>query len=130
MDLSRLVKPVFAVEQTPLGTLEGLGPLGLNKNPSEGGNVFVATMSMLIGIFTIVAAIWFLIRVIMAGYNWMNAGGDSNKISDAQSQLTNSLIGLVLVISAIFLLSLVGHIFGGIDFLNLNQMIEDISPKI
>ncbi|MFH1561191.1 MAG: hypothetical protein ABID04_01265, partial [Patescibacteria group bacterium] len=123
MDLiSKLVRPIFAAE-TPLGTLEGLGPLGLNKNPSDGGNVFVATMSMLIGIFTIIAAIWFLIRVIMAGYNWMNAGGDSNKISDAQSQLTNSLIGLVLVISAIFLLSLVGHLFGGIDFLNLNQMI-------
>ena len=42
----------------------------------------------------------FLILAIYAGYNWMTAQGDEEKVTKAKDTLTAAIIGLVIVIAA------------------------------
>jgi len=55
--------------------------------------------------------------IIYAGYLWMTASGDEDKISDAKKILKNGLIGLVIILSswaiATFILTRLGGTIGG-----------------
>lgn len=42
----------------------------------------------------------FLILIIYAGFKWMTAGGDEEKITDAKKLLANSVIGLIIILAA------------------------------
>jgi hypothetical protein len=75
----------------------------------------------------IVAAIGFgivIILIIIAGIKYITAGGDESKTSDARKGIQNALIGLVIVVSAYFLISLaqglVSEVGGGFI-----QLLED-----
>ena len=41
-----------------------------------------------------------LIIIIYAGFRWMMAGGDEEKVTAAKKQLVNGLIGLVIILAA------------------------------
>jgi len=88
---------------TDLGTIggngEGLGPFG---TIASGNN----------GMFTVAAAIWFLLQVVFGGYEWMSAGGDSKKIEGARSRITNSFIGIIIVVGSWSLLAVTGKFLG------------------
>ncbi len=45
-------------------------------------------------------AVLFLILIIMAGFQWMTANGEEDKIKKAKSMLINAVIGLLIVIAA------------------------------
>jgi len=75
----------------PLGTIggSGLGPFG-NQNlsdPTVGATNVVNTISSIIGLMTVAAAIWFILQIIFGGYEWMSAGGDTKKIENARSRV-------------------------------------------
>jgi hypothetical protein len=72
---------------------------------------------------TIGGGLWFLIHIIVAGYNLIAAGGDSQKIQDAQRKIQNNAIGLFIIVSAIFLLSLFGSLLH-VPFLNFEEFIN------
>ncbi len=42
----------------------------------------------------------FLVLTIMAGFKWMTAGGNEDEIKKAKQTLTNSVIGLIIVLAA------------------------------
>ncbi len=90
-------------------------------------NLLATIMSNIIGAMTIGAGIWFLFQAIIAGYNYMNAAGDKARIENASRKLTNSLIGIALVIAAYGLLALIGS-FLGIEFLNIGNLFNIITP--
>lgn len=50
-------------------------------------------------ILTFVATILFALNVY-AGYNWMTAGGNEEKVAKAKDIIRNSTIGLIVVLSA------------------------------
>ena len=57
----------------------------------------------------IVAAIGFgivVVLIIVAGIKYTTAGGDEGKTTEARTGLQNALIGLIIVVSAYFLISL------------------------
>lgn len=106
------------------GTFKGFGPLG---NPTGTGiNQFNTVISTTIGVMTIVAIIWFVIQLITGAIGIMSAGSDKAKLEGARAKITNGIIGLVIVISATFVLDLVGTIFG-IPFLNIFQLFYTIN---
>jgi len=41
-----------------------------------------------------------LVIIIYAGFRWMTAGGDEEKVTASKKQLTNGLIGLVIILVA------------------------------
>lgn len=120
---------------TPLGTIgqgEGFGPWAekIIKGGAQGQpeNILATIMSNIIGAMTIGAGIWFLFQIIIAGYNYMNAAGDKARIENASRKLTNSLVGIAVVIAAYGLLALLGS-FLGIEFLNIGGLFSFIAPE-
>lgn len=139
-NLSSLVSPVFAqllpkAKVRDLGEIEGLGPLGLIINQLKKGfvdvtpasNKLTLVLSAVIGLITIVAGIWFFIKILLAGFSYISSGGDKNKIQESQHTIINSLIGIVIVVGAYALTSLLGKILG-LDILNLGGILIKISP--
>ena len=93
--------------------LHGQGDLGLQtKAPIESVQVLIDTLSLIIGAITVVAFIYFLFLILIGGISWMTAGGDKTKVAEAASKMTYGLIGMVIIISAIFIVDLVAQLFG------------------
>jgi mannose/fructose/N-acetylgalactosamine-specific phosphotransferase system component IID len=110
----------------PLG---GVGKIGDVSAPATSALKLTGILSGVIGFLTVVAVIYFIIQIILAGYGWITAGEDSGKLKEAQQKVTNSVLGLFIALIAIVLVNLAGYLLGGIDFLNLPQIINTIMPK-
>lgn len=125
---------LLAQSPFPLGCIKGLGPLGetICKASEEqpgtagpGSTLFATIISLSIGIMTIVSFVWFLYQVFLGTISWIGSGGDKAKLQEAQKKLTNGFIGVILVISAIFIIKLIGTIFG-VDFLDITGLINNL----
>lgn len=90
-----------------------LAALGDNVGaPSEQGQLgalFGTGFSMIVTI----AALFVLFQMIMGALNWINSQGDKERIQKAQKQITNAIIGLVLLILVwVLFFTITGDIFG------------------
>lgn len=65
---------------------------------------------LLFGIAT--AGLIFFVQLIMAGFNLLTSSGDPAKIQSATKALTNSITGLIIVISTYFLAQIIQAILG------------------
>jgi len=121
---------MIKLAEIPLFSGEGFrgkGPLGLEeKVASEAPQVFNQFFSTFIGIITVVSFISFVILLITGAVAVMTAGGDKQKMETARSKITTAVIGLVIVISAIFIIDLVGSLFGVENVLNPGSFIEGL----
>ena len=68
---------------------------GYSQTASLGGIIAILVRAAL-GLLAII----FLILMIMAGFNWMTAGGDENKVKKAQDTIKTAIIGLLIVLAA------------------------------
>lgn len=115
-----------------IGELKGLGPLGNDKgtfssatDPTNATRAFSNFISLVITVMTVVSFIWFLFVIMTAAIGWLSSGGDKNKLQQAQKQITNGIIGLVIVISAIFFVKLI-EIVLGINILRFAVIIQNL----
>lgn len=62
------------------------------------------SMATLIGqavsVFIGLLGIIFVVLIILAGYNWMTAAGDSGKVDKAKETLWRAVIGLIITVGA------------------------------
>jgi hypothetical protein len=86
---------------------EGLGGFKGGSNIGE----FVANSNILTYIFS-AAALLLLVYLVTAGLSMMLSRGDPKAMQAAQSKITNSLIGFVIVFFAFALVSIIGRILG------------------
>lgn len=54
----------------------------------------------LIGIFLSFLGVIFLVLMLHAGFNWMTAAGDEEKISKAKDTIRAAVIGLIIIVAA------------------------------
>jgi hypothetical protein len=109
----------------------GLGPfgnLGASGDKLAGINGIVNGVSSIIGLLTIIAAIWFLFQILFAGYQWISAGGDPKQLQSARDRIVHAFIGIVIVIAAWSMLALVGQFMGFNSLIDPNQVIN-LFPK-
>jgi len=59
-------------------------------------------------IITVVLA---LIYLVLGGLQWIQSGGDKQKVSQARSRLTFAIIGLVIALGSFFIINVIGFIF-------------------
>ncbi|MCJ7829489.1 hypothetical protein MUP50_00145, partial [Patescibacteria group bacterium] len=115
-----------------IGKGEGFGPWAkAAATLTETGNpgiILANILTNILGVMTIGAGIWFLFQAIIAGYNYMNAAGDKTRIENAGRKLTNSLVGIAIVVAAYGLIAILGT-FLGVKFLELGAIFDIISPK-
>lgn len=108
--------------------ITGIGPLG-NFTPVDAARIFGSIISSIIGFLTVVAGLWFIFNIIIAGYGWLSAGGDKQKLADAQAKLTSSVIGLLVVVVAIFFVRFVTALLEIELVLDPVKVIERLQPK-
>ena len=93
--------PIVGTVQNPLtGSYGTLGGVGL----------FITNIVRLL---FVVAGIYALFNFLIAGFSYINAGGDSKKLSQAWSRIWQSLMGLVIMVASFALISLFGYLFFG-----------------
>lgn len=93
--------------------ITGTGPLGLEGQAGTSiSDLLNRVITILVGIFTIVASIYFLFQLISGAYIWIGAGGDKVAIENARKKILNGFIGLAVVIAAVFLLDFLGEVLG------------------
>ncbi len=110
----------------PLGPLKGFGPLG---NPSGSGiDIFSKFISSTIGLLTIIGIIWFVFVLIAGAIGIISAGGDKAAMENARHRITSGLIGLIVIIAAIFIIDLVGNLIGIPNILNITELFNRIAP--
>lgn len=84
-------------------------------------------VSDIIGVITILAALFFIVYAFTAGFEWVTAGGDSGKVGKARDRLLWSTLGLVLIVAAYSIIGLIGSLVG-LNLLDLSKMINNIIP--
>lgn len=101
-----------------------LGIFGTIKPPVENNVYFSAGsdgiflfISNLFKVAGVVAGIFFIVKIIMAGFSYMSASGDEKKTAIAFATIWQSIIGLVIVAGSFVLAGVIGNILG-LDLLN------------
>jgi len=84
-------------------------------NADNGGGIFIL-LSNILKLAGTIAGIFFVIQIILAGFAYMSANGDSKKTEAAWAKIWQSLIGIIIVASAFVIASVVGY-FLDIDIL-------------
>lgn len=114
------------IQIAPNGGYAGFGTLG--KPEGNGIPLFASFLSTAIGIMTVIAFIWFAFLFIIGAFKVMTAGGDKQKLEDGRKQIVNGIIGVGVIISAVFVISVFGYIFG-VNFLDLTTLLNNISKS-
>jgi hypothetical protein len=124
------MKYLADINLAPTGGFQGFGPLGLEGKDGSGAiGVFSNFLSSLVGIITVVGVIWFVVVFITGVVGIIGSGGEKGALESARGKITNAVIGLVVLIAALFLIDLVGYLFGIPDILDLGKMFSAIQIK-
>lgn len=97
------------IADIPLGKINGYGVLG---NPTDGISTFANFMSSAIGLITIIGIIWFVFIFFIGAIGIISSGGDKNSLESAKKKISTGLIGLVVLIIAMFVIDLIGYLLG------------------
>lgn len=87
------------------------------KYASTNGSGLFALLNNIFKLVGVVAGIFFIVQIIMAGFTYLSASGDPKKTETAFAKIWQSIIGLIIVTSAFIIAGFIGQITG-IDPLN------------
>ncbi len=90
---------------------------------------FDSIISNMLGLFTIVGALIFVIYFLIAAVEWISAGGDAGKVSSARDKMTQGVIGLIILVASYAILGLIGSIVG-LDLIDPKTQLQNIIPEI
>jgi len=107
--LAFLILSVFNFKLADIGLAQGFGPVDngqaeafRNKSgfatatESSLGNIAAAITQAFLGLLGII----FLVLMITAGYKWMIASGNEEKITEAKDTIFRAIIGLIITVGA------------------------------
>lgn len=81
--------------------------------------------SMAIGGITLVAAVYFMFVLIIAGFTWLSSAGESGKLENARNMMTNGIVGLVIIIASYALIGAIGSMLG-INILRFGELLLNL----
>jgi hypothetical protein len=115
------IPKIFAEDATSIvGTVKNPLPPAYQGIASGGLILFLTNILRLV---FVVAGLFAFINLILAGFQFMSAGGDSKAIEKAMAKIWQSLVGLILVVGSFALAALFGYLlFGNAGFI--------LNPKI
>jgi len=74
--------------------------INLNFNPGLGTQDLVETITNIIQIILGFLGVIAIIIVLVAGFQWMTAAGNEEKVSQAKKMLGAGVIGLIIILAA------------------------------
>lgn len=83
---------------------------GSLDNPAL-GNVggILSTAMQFIFIF---AGVGLLLMLLAGGFTFLTSAGDSKKLDKGKQQLTNAILGFIIIFAAYWMVQLLGYVFG------------------
>lgn len=96
------------------------GPLCAAGTQGEG---IIILSNSLLKFFVVIAGIYALLNFIIAGYLFLNAGGEPKNVTRAWDKIWQSLVGLLLVAGTLVLGAIVGQLIFGNSTILLNPNI-------
>lgn len=100
-------------------------PDAISKLESAGGgngNGIFVLLNSFFKLAGVVAGIFFVIQIILAGFTWIGASGDEKKTHKAWATIWQSLLGITIVASAFIIAGAIGTV------LNINILNPTITP--
>lgn len=125
--LSAVALPTFAANPTITGQIEP--PPGTDKYIAASGVAsdeiaVIFFISRIIRMIMLIAGVWAGIMILLAGYTFISAQGNSDAYQKVRNQLTNAVVGLLIIMLSFTLTGLVSLIvFGDAGFI-LNPELE------
>ncbi len=92
------------------------GALGSDLEQAKTGASFTTYFIMLWKALTTVGAIMVLIYFLWGALEWITAGGDSGKIEKARNRITQSMLGLLILVSSFVIIGFISNLFFGNSF--------------
>jgi len=83
---------IYAEDFLGMGELEGID-LGKEKNPTVVVSSIINVVLSLLGITAVII-------ILLGGFKWMTAQGNSDKVTEAKDLIKNGIIGLVIIFFA------------------------------
>jgi len=84
---------------------------------------FTALFSNILKLVFVVAGVYAFINLIIAGFNYMTAEGDTKKLDKAFAMIWQSLLGLAIIAGSFVLAALFGYLLFGNAMFILNPVI-------
>lgn len=106
-----------------------IGSYGNNPLAAESGITFVTIFIRIWQTVNVIGGFLVLLNFIWAGIDWISAGGDSGKTGKARDKITQSIIGLIILLGAFVIITFVGQLFFGDAFDILNPNLETITNQ-
>jgi len=94
------------------------GPLGNNAEAAASGKSFTIYFVQLWQAAIAVGGLAVLFFFVWGAVEWITAGGDSGKIEKARDKITQSVIGMVILVASFTIIGVINTIFFG-DSINL-----------
>jgi hypothetical protein len=108
----------------PSGGFTGVGKLA---NPTDNPiGVFSTFISGVLAVMTVIAIIWFLFSFITGAISIISSGGDKQALENAKKKITTGIIGLIVVLVAIVVVSLIGTALGIENILNITDLLKPL----
>ncbi len=111
----------FAADQVPI---DPCATTGSSANATAdilcklGGTNIANTIRNIVVFFVMLAVVFALVYLLYGGIKWITSSGEKTKVEEARNHIIAALIGLIVVILAVFILSVVLAAFG-ISFTSL-----------
>lgn len=100
----KIIKPALAQIMNPL--------LPDSTHVTDPKTYISKVIQGVLSIFFLVAVLYFIWHFVMAGYRLIHSQGDQKKLEEARDQITNALIGLIIVFSLFAVLKFIGAVTG------------------
>lgn len=119
-------KLIAALDNSVFGTVTPPESIAKYNAMTSGGIGLIPFFNSIIKIVTVVAGLWGLINIILAGYIYLQSSGNPKAAEEAGNKLIMSLIGLIIIVGAFTITAIVSYLlFGDATFI-LNPRIQGI----
>lgn len=93
-----------------IGTIEQ--PEALNQYPSSGAGIFII-LNNIMKLMIVGAGLFALFNFITAGYQFISAGGNTDKINEAWNKIWQSMLGVLIAAGSFVLAGVLGKLIFG-----------------
>ena len=98
-------------------TIEGIGKI---ENPIKTGTIsdapgagLIALLNNVLRLIFVVAGIYSLVQIVLAGFGFISAGADPKAIEKSWNTIWQSMLGLVIIVGSLALAALLGLLLFG-----------------
>ncbi len=81
-------------------------------------------LSIIIGVLTLLAFVYFIFQLILSGYMFLSSEGDKGKVEIARNRMSQGVIGLIVIVASIFLVGTLGKILGLNNILSIDSVLK------